>query len=223
MKKLLFVLIIILFGIGVVGCSNIETSPYDIRINNLRKIENDEERLRKIIILKRDIESLSTEDISKINKMKAFDDIVMQTLEALKDTFEWSDFFNKEVTPYELEQLILFEKIETLMLIRSFYSVCWPIENKTKIKKFLDFISISYFDTAETNQDIMTLYDIFCEHSADFFVFTIETHDGESISIKVLSLGFISIYVKGETISKEYYSLTKIDFQSLCDLCKDLV
>lgn|GEM_PF-2193816 len=208
--------------------SNTQTLSNDaIRINeeidNLESIEDDEERMLKIMEIEREVKTLSSFDQDNINNEKLLSETNRTTI-ILKNNLNWEDHLNMNVNYVDLNEIIDRNEILGMNIYNNRRrDEMWVSQSKTFYNDVLQLLDLPYIDT-KGNYGVYEEFDIPADiNYVNYKSLLLQMGNNKSIEIGIPNNGYIRIYVRGLNELNQYVlynsfvSLIKGDFDAISE------
>ena len=121
---------------------------------------------------------------------------------------------------YLLSDLINTDEITVLSLIKNFDSFSTTTKKVDAIDNIMNLINVSYKNEDYFSEKNIDIYGLINVSTKERYRFESICDFSNYISIEIYDSGYIYLHIKKEGIDKEYFSIEKIDFEYLKELCK---
>lgn len=184
----------IILGIILINNKTNTIAKINRSIDNLEYIDNDEEKIMKIIEIEKDIQTISADKQEKLDLSKlSYEENTV--IDNLKKSARWNDCLNLNTSYISLDKIFNQNEIVNIRMMEGRYSsVIWTVD-KAFYKDLLSRFDLPYIDIIDKIDFFHSEYnDILSEdYNNEYTFFLAGADDSRAIQIRVYDSGYILI------------------------------
>ena len=207
---------VIIACVGILSIVLINNKTNDVirinkAINNLERIDNDEERILKIMEIEQTIQSISVDKQTDVN-ISRLSSVTASTVSNLQRSVEWNECIDKNNNYALLNDAIVKDEIIGISFANGINGDQWYTQDRDFIDGLIKLVELPYANVIDKDPFLDNYWDMLGDYGTSLYIRCHSNNDMGFITINVYQSGYVVVRVYNKVSSDLYYN---IEFESI--------